>query len=74
MNKTIINNSTDIVKLLNFKELELQELENILYYNKFEYYVNNDKKFIVIFQNDKTILIIVINDKLFLKEYYLIQN
>lgn len=73
MNKTIINNLTDIVKLLKEKEIKLEELENILYYNRFEYYTNNDKKFIVIFQNDK-VLLISIDNKLYLKDYYLIKN
>ncbi len=73
MNKTIINNLTDIVKLLKEKEIKLEELENILYYNSFEYYTNNDKKFIVVFKMDK-VLLISIDNNLYLKDYYLIKN
>lgn len=72
-NKTIINSLTDIVKLLKEKEIELQELESIIYYNNFEYYINNDKKFIVVFKNDK-VLLISIDNNLYLKDYYLIKN
>ena len=71
MNKIIINNLRDVVKLLEI--IKLQELESILYYNSFEYYVNNDKNFIVIFQNDKSLLI-AIDNNLYLKDYYLIKN
>lgn len=73
MNKIIINNLIDIIKLLKEKEIKLEELENILYYNSFEYYVNTDKKFIIIFQIDK-VLLISIDNNLYLKDYYLIKN
>ena len=71
MNKIIINNLRSVVKLLEI--IKLQELESILYYNSFEYYVKNDKNFIVIFQNDKALLI-AIDNNLYLKDYYLIKN
>lgn len=73
MNKTIINSLTISVKLLKEKEIKLEELENILYYNRFEYYTNNDKKFIVVFKTDK-VLLISIDNNLYLKDYYLIKN
>lgn len=53
MNKTIINNLTISVKLLKEKEIKLEELEKIIYYNNFEYYVNNDKKLLKIFKTGK---------------------